>query len=83
MTDALVRIWQHADELDVPLLGLHGSGDLATDPRGTIELVRRAHTSDRQLLLYRGLFHDLVREPEREQVIDDIARWLDERAPPL
>jgi alpha-beta hydrolase superfamily lysophospholipase len=33
------------------------------------------------LLLYRGLYHDLVREPERVQVMEDIERWLERRAP--
>jgi alpha-beta hydrolase superfamily lysophospholipase len=81
LAEALTRIWTGVDQLEVPLLGLHGTGDLATDPRGTAELVHRAHVDDKKLLLYRGLYHDLVREPERAQVIDDIARWLDERAP--
>ncbi len=80
LVDAIGRIWERADELDVPLLGLHGTADLLTDPRGTAELVRRAHTRDRTLLLYRGLVHDLIHEPERDQVMSDIERWLDERA---
>jgi acylglycerol lipase len=78
---ALERVWAHADELDVPLLALHGTADRATDPRGSAELVRRAHTSDKKLLLYRGLFHDLFHEPEREQVIDDVVEWLTRRTP--
>ncbi len=80
LTRALVRIWQRADELDIPLLGLHGTADRATSPRGTAELVRKARTRDRTLLLYRGLYHDLIHEPEREQVMADIERWLDQRA---
>lgn len=80
LTRALARIWARAGELDTPLLGLHGTADRATSPRGTAELVRRARTRDRTLLLYRGLYHDLVHEPERDQVMSDIERWLDERA---
>lgn len=81
LLDALERIWRHAGELDVPLLALHGTGDRATDPRGSAEIVRRARTSDKTLLLYRGLFHDLVREPERDQVMNDLAAWLNRRTP--
>jgi acylglycerol lipase len=76
LLDALERVWEHADEMDVPLLGLHGDRDRATDPRGTAELVRRAHSSDKRLILYHGLVHDLIHEPEREQVIGDITAWL-------
>lgn len=81
VTRALARIWPRVAELDLPLLGLHGTADQATSPRGTAELVRRAGSRDKELLLYRGLYHDLLHEPEREQVADDIERWIDRRAP--
>lgn len=77
---ALERIWAGVDAVDTPVLALHGTADRATDPRGSAELVRRVRAKDRTLRLYRGLFHDLVREPERDQVMTDIAQWLDERA---
>ncbi len=78
LVDAIERIWSRAGTLDVPLLGVHGTADRLTDPRGTAELVRRARTRDRSLLLYRGLYHDLIHEPERDQVMGDIERWIDE-----
>lgn len=79
---AIERIWARADALDVPLLGLHGTVDQATDPRGTAELVRRARTKDRSLLLYRGVRHDLLHEPEHAQIETDIESWLVRHAPP-
>jgi acylglycerol lipase len=79
--DALGRIWAHPEAVTVPLLALHGTADQATDPRGSAELVSRAGTRDRTLLLYRGLYHDLVREPERDQIMRDVERWLDQHAP--
>ncbi len=78
---AISRVWARADTLDTPVLGLHGTADRATDPRGTAELVRRARTADRQLLLYRGLYHDLLHEPEREQVMTDLEQWIDAHMP--
>jgi alpha-beta hydrolase superfamily lysophospholipase len=74
--DGIRRVWAHEHELDVPLLGLHGTADQATDPRGTLELVRTARTPDRTLLLYRGVFHDLLHEPEHDQVEGDIEKWI-------
>lgn len=81
LIEALGRIWSRADTLDVPLLGLHGTVDRLTDPRGTAELVRRAHHPDHTLLLYRGLRHDLIHEPERLQVMQDIEHWLEAHTP--
>jgi alpha-beta hydrolase superfamily lysophospholipase len=76
---AIEAIWRRPGALEVPLLGLHGTADRVTDPRGTAEMVRRAGSADRTLLLYRGLVHDLLQEPEREQVAEDIDRWMDAR----
>jgi acylglycerol lipase len=81
LLSALETIWTHADEIEVPLLALHGTGDKATDPRGSADIVQRARSADRTLLLYRGLYHDLVREPERDQVMGDIESWLSRHVP--
>jgi alpha-beta hydrolase superfamily lysophospholipase len=79
LLEALESLWAGVDHIDVPLLGLHGTADRATDPRGTRELIQRARSKDKTLLLYKGLYHDLVREPEKVQVMEDIERWLDRR----
>ena len=76
---AIEKIWAHADEIDVPILGLHGTADKATDPRGTIDLVNGVHSSDKKLLLYKGLYHDMFHEPEHEQVLGDVFAWLKAR----
>ena len=81
LLEALEKIWAHPEAIDVPLLALHGTADKATDPRGSIELVRRASSPDRRILLYRGLVHDLVREPERVQVMEDVETWLEQHTP--
>jgi alpha-beta hydrolase superfamily lysophospholipase len=54
------------EELTEPLLALHGSGDRVTPPSGTEELYRRAHSIDKTLKIYPGLYHDLIHEPEKE-----------------
>lgn len=78
--DALLRaleyVWAHGDELDVPVVALHGTADRATDPRGSAELIRRARSQDKTLVLYQGLYHDLFHEPESEQVMGDVIDWL-------
>ena len=70
---------QRAASLVAPLLVLQGTADRVVDPVGAEELVRRAGTGDKTLLRYEGLFHELLSEPEREQVFTDLAAWLDAR----
>ena len=74
---AAKRIQTHADRLTLPLLVLHGTGDLVADPRGSRLLVARAGSSDKTLRLYTGLYHEVLSEPEREQVVTDLLAWLD------
>lgn len=76
---AMERIGQRAQELTVPVLALHGDADQLTNPEGSKELIARAASSDKTLILYPGLVHDLVHEPERARVISDIRAWLDAR----
>lgn len=79
LLSALGRMWSRVETIDVPVLAMHGTADTLTDPRGTAEFTARVRTSDRRLVLYRGLFHDLIREPERAQVEEDLTRWIEAR----
>lgn len=78
---AIGRIQDGMEGLDVPLLILHGTGDKLTNPAGSRALSVRARAGDKTLRLYPGLAHDLLHEPEHEQVLGDIAGWLDAHLP--
>lgn len=77
--EAWRRIWAGVDRLTTPVLALHGTADRLTAPTGTRELVTRAGSADRTLALYDGLHHDLLHEPQSEQVAADILAWMDAR----
>jgi acylglycerol lipase len=79
--NAMMYVRQNMEKLVVPALILHGTADKLTNPEGSKELAARAKSPDKTLKLYPGLVHDLVHEPEKDQVISDIAKWLDSHAP--
>lgn len=79
---AMRRIQERAAEISLPLLVLHGTEDHLTNPGGSETLFKRAGSVDKDLKLYEGLYHELLNEPEREQVLGDIVRWMDERSSP-
>jgi acylglycerol lipase len=68
-----------AKDIRVPLLILHGTADGLTDPAGSQELYDLAASPDKTLRLYPGLYHDLVHEPEREEVMADVVGWIEGR----
>jgi len=67
------------EAIELPLLVVHGTGDLVTDVEGSRRLHARAGSTDKTLKLYDGLYHDLFHEPEKAQVVSDVIEWLDAR----
>ena len=68
-----------SEELRTPLLILHGTADRVAAVEASRELFQRARTEEKTLRLYQGLYHEVLNEPEREQVLADLIEWLDRR----
>jgi alpha-beta hydrolase superfamily lysophospholipase len=66
---------------ELPIFVMHGTADRLTPIAGSEMVADRAGSKDKELKRYDGLFHELLNEPERQQVLDDIAGWLDARFP--
>ncbi|MCA2981841.1 MAG: alpha/beta fold hydrolase [Myxococcaceae bacterium] len=79
--DAIDFVQAHLPELKLPLLVMHGTVDTATNLEGSVELVARASSADKALKTWEGLHHDLLHEPERQQVIDLVTSWVAARLP--
>ena len=59
-----------------PLLVLHGTADRVTDPGGSASFVASVRSSSRRLVSVPGAYHDLLHEPEAQQLRDCIAKWV-------
>ncbi len=70
------RVEAGMNSLDLPLLVLHGTDDRLTDSEGSRLLYAAAASADKTLKLYPGLHHDLLHEPEKDQVVADVIAWL-------
>jgi alpha-beta hydrolase superfamily lysophospholipase len=64
------------DQLKMPLLLLHGGGDLLIEPAASQMVYERAASPDKTLKLFPGLYHDIWSEPERQEVMDLTLEWL-------
>jgi alpha-beta hydrolase superfamily lysophospholipase len=67
--------------LSLPILTLYGSGDRLVDPAGSALVESCSQSEDCTVRRYDGLYHELLNEPEREQVLGDIANWIAARSP--
>ena len=63
--------------ITLPLLIVHGTADKAAKPSGSEHFYEKAGSADKTLKLYEGAYHDLLNDRGREQVMTDIARWID------
>jgi acylglycerol lipase len=79
LTDAVGGYPEKVAGLTLPLLTMHGSADRITPPHGSEMIIERAGSEDKSIIRYDGLYHELLNEPERQQVLDDIAAWIEAR----
>ena len=67
----------HASELKVPTLILHGSNDLICSPEGSREFA--AKTTMAELKIWDGGYHELHNEPFKEEVFLYIMKWINNK----
>ena len=68
--------------ISLPLLVMHG-GDDPIVPLAASEMIeKRAGSADKKLIVYGDLYHEILNEPEQDQVLADIVGWLDQRSRP-
>ncbi|KAI9087363.1 hypothetical protein K1719_030683 [Acacia pycnantha] len=70
---------QNLRNFKVPFLVLHGTADTVTDPAASMKFYEEASSSDKSIRLYEGLLHDLLLEPERHVITQEIIQWLNDR----
>ncbi|ONI23884.1 hypothetical protein PRUPE_2G213900 [Prunus persica] len=70
------------EEVEVPLLIVHGGDDLVCDPACVEELHGRASSKDKTLRIHEGMWHQLVGETQEDVdlVFGEMVAWLRTRA---
>jgi acylglycerol lipase len=62
--------------IKVPTLIMYGTADGLCPPRGSLMLSERIGSTDKRLKSYAGLYHEILNEPEQDQVLGDLCSWL-------
>ncbi|MGI8505651.1 MAG: lysophospholipase [Solirubrobacteraceae bacterium] len=79
LTAAIERFPAAVAAITIPTLILYGTADGLCPPAGSQMLARRIGAADKTLKAYDGLYHEILNEPERDQVLADIRGWLSQR----
>jgi acylglycerol lipase len=77
---AFRRLQPRYAEFTLPLLAMHGTCDKITSLPAVRRLVAAAASKDKALVEWPGAFHELMHEPEKQQVLDKLTSWILERA---
>ena len=67
---------RRAPALTAPLLVVHGDADRLIPVDGSRRLVECVGSTDVELKVYPGLYHEVFNEPERAQVLGDVVSWI-------
>ena len=65
--------------LECPVLIVHGEADPLCDVAGSRRFHGALEPEGSSILTYPGLLHEVLNEPEREQVLADIRDWIEKR----
>lgn len=70
------RVTPLLGSITLPVLVLHGGADRVAQPAGSKMIHDRVSSTDKELTIYPQLYHEILNEPEREEVMADILAWL-------
>lgn len=79
--NAMQRLVDNAAAIELPILLMHGEADKMAAAEGSTILHDKIRSSDKTLILYKDLYHEIFNEPERDKVLADMANWLQDRLP--
>ncbi|OGO35999.1 MAG: hypothetical protein A2147_10700 [Chloroflexi bacterium RBG_16_57_8] len=63
-------------DIELPILIMHGAVDHLVSPESSSILYESVGSKDKTLKYYEGFCHEIFNEPGREQVLEDMERWL-------
>jgi len=80
MTKAMDFVSANIEKIAVPVLFLQGADDKVIDAGGVKAAFEKITAPDKELMFYDGLYHELLRETKREEIMGRICDWAVKRA---
>ncbi|WP_100065666.1 alpha/beta hydrolase [Miniphocaeibacter massiliensis] len=70
---------ENAKDFIAPTLILHGANDGLVAEKDSRDLFGEISSKDKGLIIYPNLFHEILNEPIKFEIIDTIIKWIEER----
>jgi alpha-beta hydrolase superfamily lysophospholipase len=78
MTKAVEWTQDHAADLALPCLILHGGADRIVDPEASRVFFEKVSFHDKERHEYEGSYHEIFNDLDKEVVLADVETWLDD-----
>lgn len=79
LCDGIEWFAEKRKEFRYPVLMLHGEKDGLVNVQDTYDFFKAAASTDKQMKIYGGLFHEIFNEYCKDEVIGDAIRWVENR----
>jgi len=79
MMKAMENANSHLKDITLPTLIMHGGDDKTLPLQGSQMIYDAISVEDKTLKVFENLYHAIMHEPEKEQVLEYIAQWLEDR----
>ncbi|HHY63147.1 MAG: lysophospholipase [Bacillota bacterium] len=77
---AMKNVQSLAKSIVTPCLFMPGGDDPICSTEATIKFYENVpETTDKKLIVWDGLYHEIMNEPEKDKVLDTMAQWIAER----
>ncbi|MEM1486169.1 lysophospholipase [Oscillospiraceae bacterium PP1C4] len=76
LNEGVTWLTEHLSTFTYPVLLLHGEKDALVDVQDTFDSFKTVASSDRQMKVYGGLYHEIFNEYCRDEVIEDALSWI-------
>ena len=77
MLDAMEVAIARAGEITLPIYIAHGDADVMAGPEGSQAFFDALGAQDKTLDFWPGLYHEILNEPDSEEVISRYVNWLE------
>lgn len=79
VTKGIDYLIENAKEFKAPTLILHGADDGLVSEKDSRDLFGDISSHDKGLIIYPRLFHEILNEPIKYKIIDEIVEWINNR----
>ena len=79
LLEAIKELGEKVQEISLPALIMHGESDFLTSPAGSQDFVEKISSRDKKLRMLTGLYHEILNEPEGEEIMGEVMLWINKR----